>query len=103
MPIKGDPWTFRHKSAIIPLMAHLSMDQAIAKLREENPRYAPAGYHFIRRSLDHSLRKLKRGEADGPAHVSGKELLEGFRDLARILTGCIQQILTKRHQTLQDL
>lgn len=82
MPIKGDPWTFRHKSAIIPPMAHLSMDQAIAKLREENPRYAPAGYHFIRRSLDHSLRKLKRGEADGPAHVTGKELLEGFRDLA---------------------
>jgi uncharacterized repeat protein (TIGR04138 family) len=82
MPTKGEPWTFRHKSAIISFMAHLSMDQAIAKLREQNPRYAPAGYHFIRRSLDHSLRKLKRGEADGPAHVSGKELLEGFRDLA---------------------
>lgn len=58
------------------------MDQAIAKLREKDPRYAPAGYHFIRRSLDHTLKNLKRGEADGPAHVSGKELLEGFRDLA---------------------
>ena len=58
------------------------MDQAIAKLREQNPKYAPAAYHFIRRSLDHSLRKLRRGEADRPAHVSGKELLEGFRDLA---------------------
>ena len=58
------------------------MDQAIAKLREENPKYAPAAYHFIRRALDHSLRKLKREDADRPAHVSGKELLEGFRDLA---------------------
>ena len=63
-------------------MAHLSMDQAIAKLREQNSKYAPAAYHFIRRALDHSLRKLKRENADRPAHVTGKELLEGFRDLA---------------------
>jgi len=63
-------------------MAHLTMDQAIAKLREEHPKYAPAAYHFIRRALDFSLRKLKRQDAERPAHVSGKELLEGFRDLA---------------------
>jgi uncharacterized repeat protein (TIGR04138 family) len=63
-------------------MAHLSMDQAIAKLREQDSKYAPAAYHFIRRALDHSLRKLKREDADRPAHVTGKELLEGFRDLA---------------------
>jgi len=63
-------------------MGHLTMDQAIAKLREGNPRFAPAAYHFIRRSLDHSLRKFKRMDSDSPAHVSGKELLEGFRDLA---------------------
>ena len=58
------------------------MDQAIAKLRERDSRYAPAAYHFIRRALDHSLRKFKREDADRPAHVTGKELLEGFRDLA---------------------
>ena len=63
-------------------MAHLTMEQAIGKLREENPKYAPAAYHFIRRALDHALRKLKREDMDRPAHVSGKELLEGFRDLA---------------------
>ncbi|NBU68105.1 MAG: hypothetical protein EBS49_00490 [Verrucomicrobia bacterium] len=63
-------------------MAHFSMEHAIAKLREENPRFAPAAYHFVRRALDHSLRQLKRTDAARPAHVSGKELLEGFRDLA---------------------
>lgn len=63
-------------------MAHLSMDQAIAKLRERDSKYAPAAYHFIRRALDHTLRKLKREDADHPAHVTGRELLEGFRDLA---------------------
>lgn len=63
-------------------MAHLSMDQAVAKLREQDSTYAPAAYHFIRRALDHSLRKLNREDSERPAHVSGKELLEGFRDLA---------------------
>jgi len=63
-------------------MAHLSMDQAIAKLREQNSQYTPAAYHFIRRALDHSLRKLKRGDTHLTAHVSGTELLEGFRELA---------------------
>ena len=63
-------------------MAHLTMDQAIAKLREENPKFSPPAYHFIRRALDHALRKFKREDMDRPAHVSGKELLEGFRDLA---------------------
>ena len=58
------------------------MDQAIVKLREQDSKYAPAAYHFIRRALDHSLRKLKREDADRPAHVTGKELLEGFRELA---------------------
>jgi len=58
------------------------MDQAIAKLREQDFRFAPAAYHFIRRALDHSLQKRKREDADRPAHVTGKELLEGFRDLA---------------------
>jgi uncharacterized repeat protein (TIGR04138 family) len=63
-------------------MANLTMDQAIAKLREQNSPYSPAAYHFIRRALDHSLRKFQRGEEDRPAHVSGRQLLEGFRDLA---------------------
>jgi len=63
-------------------MGHLTMDQAIAKLREQNSKYTPGAYHFIRRALDHSLRKLKREDADRPAHVTGKELLEGFRELA---------------------
>lgn len=64
------------------VMAHLSMDQAIAKLREQDARYSPAAYHFVRRALDHSLRQLKREGAGHPAHVTGKELLEGFRALA---------------------
>jgi len=65
------------------VMAHLNFDQAIAKIRHTDSRFSPAAYHFIRQSLDHSIARLNRhGPEKKPAHVSGKELLEGFRDLA---------------------
>ena len=64
-------------------MAHLNFDQAIIKIRSEDSRFGPSAYHFIRQSLDHSIARLGRhGPEKKPAHVSGKELLEGFRDLA---------------------
>ncbi|NBS14339.1 MAG: hypothetical protein EBT57_05975 [Verrucomicrobia bacterium] len=64
-------------------MAHLNFDQAISKIRATDSRFLPAAYHFIRQSLDHSIARLGRhGPEKKPAHVSGKELLEGFRDLA---------------------
>jgi uncharacterized repeat protein (TIGR04138 family) len=64
-------------------MAHLNFDQAIIKIRATDPRFTPAAYHFIRQSLDHSIARFNRhGPEKKPAHVSGKELLEGFRDLA---------------------
>ena len=65
------------------VMAHLNFDQAIIKIRATDSRFAPGAYHFIRQSLDHSIARLNRhGLEKKPAHVSGKELLEGFRDLA---------------------
>lgn len=64
-------------------MPHLSFDQAIAKIRSVDSRFSPASYHFIRQSLDHAIQRLGRNGPDKrPAHVSGRELLEGFRDLA---------------------
>ena len=64
-------------------MPHLSFDQAIAKIRSVDSRFSPASYHFIRQSLDHAIQRVGRNGPDKrPAHVSGGELLEGFRDLA---------------------
>lgn len=64
-------------------MPHLNFDQAIIKIRSSDSRFSPAAYHFIRQSLDHSIQRLGRlAPEKKPAHVSGKELLEGFRDLA---------------------
>ena len=63
-------------------MSLLSLPIAIKKIRETDPRFAPAAFDFVRRSLDQSLRKLGRGEDKKPSHVRGHELLEGFRQLA---------------------
>lgn len=63
-------------------VSYLSLPAAILKIREKDPRFAPAAFDFVRRSLDQSLRKLGRGEEKKPSHVQGQELLEGFRLLA---------------------
>src|SRR5207247_10882122 len=54
-----------------------------------DPRYAYEAYEFVFAALNHTQKKLGReppaetaGEAEPQHHVSGKELLEGVRDLA---------------------
>ncbi len=63
-------------------MSQLPFSEAVKKIRETDPRFAPGAFDFVRRSLDQSLKKLGRGEDMKPSHVRGHELLEGFRHLA---------------------
>lgn len=54
---------------------------AVRTVRERDPRYAGRAYAFLCDALDHTVKQLKRENADN-RHVSGPELLAGFRDLA---------------------
>jgi uncharacterized repeat protein (TIGR04138 family) len=49
----------------------------LAPLLEQDSRYKPEAYLFVREGLDHTVRTLKK-----PRHVSGQELLAGMRDYA---------------------
>ena len=51
--------------------------QQIEEPAEESDRFTPNAFLWVIRVLDHTRRRLKR---DG--HISGRELLEGHRDLA---------------------
>lgn len=59
-----------------------SFERAVDEIRENDTRFSPYAYAFLRRCLDHSVNRLGRSEKTKPAHVSGGELLLGFRDLA---------------------
>lgn len=54
-----------------------SLDDKLKEVVERDGRYPLNAYRFIYEALDYTIKRLKR---DG--HVTGRELLEGIRDLA---------------------
>lgn len=60
-----------------------TFDDAVAQCRQRDSRYEREAYGFVRDALDHAQKRLGRARAGrGSGHVSGPELLDGFRDLA---------------------
>ncbi len=49
---------------------------------EKDPRYDMESYVFIREALDYTAKTLDKPRSGPRHHVSGRELSEGFRDLA---------------------
>ena len=60
------------------MMQKRDFDEAVEAITATDPRYHPDAYALVRDSLDFTL---KHGAEDGShgRHVSGPELLEGFR------------------------
>lgn len=54
-----------------------SLDQKVREVAARDGRYSVGAYHFIYEALTHTLKIMDR-----KGHVTGKELLEGIRDLA---------------------
>ncbi|GIW79480.1 MAG: hypothetical protein KatS3mg105_1287 [Gemmatales bacterium] len=57
----------------------------LAEIVERDPRYSLEAYDFVFDALRHTQRMLNRlpsDDDDEPKHVTGRELLEGIRDLA---------------------
>ena len=46
---------------------------------ERDSRYAADAYHFLQKALAETVKELQGKELEGDRHVSGGELLEGFR------------------------
>ncbi|MDX2225819.1 MAG: hypothetical protein SFY92_01780 [Verrucomicrobiae bacterium] len=63
-------------------MKKMSFNEALGLILSEDPRYHTEAYVFVRESLDHTLKSLKRDAESSDRHVSGRELLEGIRDHA---------------------
>lgn len=57
-----------------------SFEQAVASILEKEKRFQPGAYFLVREVLDFTVDRLaKQGQGES-RHVSGRELLEGFRD-----------------------
>lgn len=61
----------------------MDFEEAIRQIREKDQRYAPQAYELVRHSLDHAQKLVhgepKKGKALVNRHVTGPQLVEGFR------------------------
>lgn len=62
-------------------MAKMNFDESIRAVVARDDRYAPAAYSFLRDALDFTMKEVRDADEE-QRHVSGPELLDGFRRLA---------------------
>ncbi len=57
-------------------------EQAVAAIVLRDKRFSPDAYYFLKDALDFTVKRIADAPGGRPGHVSGQQLLEGFRDLA---------------------
>ncbi len=63
-------------------MKHIGFEEAMARIREHDTRFDPEAYRFLQLALEYTLRHFNKPASGPERHVTGGELLEGFRRLA---------------------
>lgn len=62
-------------------------DKAVISIIQKDSRFDPGAYLFLKTALDFTMARIAENNAGIARHVSGAELLEGFRDCALDLFG----------------
>lgn len=68
-------------------------DEVVEVIVKNDHRYAKDAYHFVRRALDHTLKKVKKSSERKSNHVDGRELCEGIREYALEQYGPMSRLL----------
>jgi len=63
-------------------MSDSQFDRAVGEIMAQDRRFDPMAYYFLKEALDFTVKRLKADGKRRSRHVSGPELLEGFRDHA---------------------
>lgn len=63
-------------------MQALHFEESVAAIMRRDARYDGQAYYFLKDSLDFTLKRFIETTGGQARHVTGKELLEGFRDHA---------------------
>lgn len=63
-------------------MQPIHFEESVASIMRRDSRYDGQAYFFLKETLDFTLKRFLEDNGGPMRHVSGKELLEGFRDHA---------------------
>jgi uncharacterized repeat protein (TIGR04138 family) len=63
-------------------MQSAQFEESVAQILQRDSRYDGLAYFFLKDALDFTLKRVIETGGKQGRHVSGKELLEGFRDHA---------------------
>ncbi len=63
-------------------MQKLGFQETIDRITSEHPDFHEDAYHFLRETLEYTVRKLQKKRGDSSRHVNARQLLEGWRDYA---------------------
>lgn len=63
-------------------MQHIHFEESVGSILKRDQRYDGQAYFFLKEALDFTLKRFLDAAGGRNRHVSGKELLEGFRDYA---------------------
>lgn len=61
-------------------MQPIQFEESVASIMKRDQRYDGQAYFFLKEALDFTLKRFSDESSGRNRHVSGKELLEGFRD-----------------------
>lgn len=74
--------TLSHSTAKIRNMQAMQFEQSVVSILQKDRRFHPHAYFFLKEALDFTLKRIAEQNGGQARHVSGAELLEGFRDFA---------------------
>lgn len=63
-------------------MQAMHFEQSVVSILKRDKRFDPHAYFFLKDALDFTLKRVAEGNGGQVRHVSGPELLAGFRDFA---------------------
>ena len=66
---------------MLPMQA-MQFEQSVVSILKRDKRFDPHAYFFLKDALDFTLKRIADANGGKARHVSGPELLEGFRDFA---------------------
>ena len=57
-------------------------EDAVVAIQQKDPRFKPDAYFFLRDSLEHTVKTMRKDELIEHSHVTGRELLDGMKEFA---------------------